>query len=737
MFQRSGGRRRGRIGHLTAKGRRRSLLVTVILAVAGLGVFMISNALAVHDLKFELDGNVATEGHTGFSTNTFDWASFFDASGNKSPVLPAASRPGFTASAFDRDFLTNPNGSFNTSDATTYATGSKDTLPITPGWQCNFNSNVNSKIDIMNAYSVAYTDPVSGHQILYFALERNANTGDGNVGFWFLQDDVGCSAPTGGSTAFTGSHQDGDLLMVSAFTKGGGVSTIDVYRWVGGANGALNPNPVAHGVDCITTAGSDAVCATTNGSPAPGINGPITTPWLTSTKTGGPGHTVESSEFFEGGLDLTQSNLGGHCFNVFIGDTRSSQSLTATLFDFARGALGECNSTTVTTPKKADGTTNITSEEIPALGTLAVKDSALVTVTGIPSFSGTVSFHLCGPATASSTTTCDTGGVAIGSPQAVTSSPATVTSDSATITSAGRYCWRADFSGDTTAGVPASSDHSSGECFLVTPKTPTLTTQAGAGPVDFGSAVTDTATLSGTANEPGSGGPTGSNGTINPVTAGSAAKGSITFTLYKNDCTTVATGTGSNPQTVTTVSGDNTYPTSGSVSFTPDAPGTYHWVATYTGDLPNTTAPAAYTCGSDTNEDVVVQQIPTQIKTKQSWFPNDTATITATTGNLAAGGTVAFKLYDTGTCAGTAKYSESKTLTGGNATEEVSTNNTTFNITTLYADPADSSTGVFSWKVVYTPAAADTAHTGKQSSCDAEHFGIQYTNDAGPGSNLP
>ena len=28
----------------------------------------------------------------------------------------------------------------------------------------------------------------------------------------------------------------------------------------------------------------------------------------------------------------------------------------------------------------------------------------------------------------------------------------------------------------------------------------------------------------------------------------------------------------------------------GPVSFTPDAPGTYHWVATYNGDLPNTLA---------------------------------------------------------------------------------------------------------------------------------------------------
>ena len=55
----------------------------------------------------------------------------------------------------------------------------------------------------------------------------------------------------------------------------------------------------------------------------------------------------------------------------------------------------------------------------------------------------------------------------------------------------------------------------------------------------------------------------------------------------------------------------------------------------------------------------------------------------------------------------------------------------------MYADAADSSTGRYSWKVVYTPAAGDTAHTGKQSTCDAEHFNIAYTNDNGPGSPLP
>jgi hypothetical protein len=63
-------------------------------------------------------------------------------------------------------------------------------------------------------------------------------------------------------------------------------------------------------------------------------------------------------------------------------------------------------------------------------------------------------------------------------------------------------------------------------------------------------------------------------------------------------------------------------------SFTPDAPGKYIWVASYGGDPPNTTAwdPSVW---NDAGEDVVVSQIPTEIKTKQGWTPNDTATITS------------------------------------------------------------------------------------------------------------
>jgi hypothetical protein len=698
------------------------------IAVATMLLLIVGAVLAVHDEEFQLDGDVLASTTTDTGTpeepdiQLLDWDAIFNANGTPK-TLPT----GFSDPGFEKDFLhsTATGGSFITSDTSTFATGSKDTLGIN-GWQCNFDNNVNSKIDVMNAYAVSYEN-ADGDEIMYFALERNTNTGDANVGFWFLQNEVGCES-TGGSADFSGAHVDGDVLVVSEFSGGGDVSTINVYRWDGDdLTGSLRQVPIGSGVDCRadSTLPDDNACAAAN-------RADITVPWLTSNFKDKVGNKLRTAEFFEGGINLTDLQLGGRCFNTFIGDTRSSTSLTATLFDYAAGTTGGCTSTTVTTP-------NITSAQIPADpadAKVVVSDSAVITVEGVDTFDATLSFHLCGPMAASSTDLCTTGGVDIGSipvTAAGTYSSALITpATDDFVTSAGRYCWRADFSGDLDVGVPPSSDSSATECFVITPRQPTLSTQAGAGPVDFGQPVTDTATLGNTAHQPGTAGPTGSNGSINAATLGGDADGTITFTLYKADCTTLATGTGTNPQTVS-VTGNGTY---GPVSFTPNAPGTYHWVASYDGDLPNTLSATHNTDCQTAAESVVVRQIPTTIKSKQSWYPNDTATVAATTGNLGAGGSVVFSLYDNATCTGTAKYTETKAITGGSPSQEVSTNNTTFNITSLYTDAADTEV-TYSWKVVYTPAAADTAHTGKQSACDAEKFSITYTNDAGPGTDLP
>jgi hypothetical protein len=326
--------------------------------------------------------------------------------------------------------------------------------------------------------------------------------------------------------------------------------------------------------------------------------------------------------------------------------------------------------------------------------------------------------------------TCATGGVEIGE-QSVTQS-GTSYGPAATVTAAGRYCWRADFSGDAARGVPAASDSSAGECFVVNPRTPSNSTQAGAGPVDFGQAVTDTATLTGTANRPGTGGQ--GNGSINPTTAGAKAGGTITLTLYKDDaCGAKATGTGDNPQTVT-VDGDGQY----EASFTPDAPGHYWWVATYGGDPPNTTATAASDSPcDDAAEDDVVRQIPTAISTAQRIFPNDTATVSSTVSgkSLPSGGTVRFRLYGptpgvsaAQNCAAggpTGKLYEETDTVGGQQSVTTGTNNTSVAVD-------ESSTVV--WRVEYDPGS--TVFTGRQSTC-LEDTTVAFTNDAGPGTVFP
>jgi len=724
-----------------------------IALLVTMGLIIVPVLLAVHDETFQLDGNVVATDVTNIDgqTQNVDWASLFnpDGSTNTGALVPSGT-PGFHHARLDADFGINTNGSFNTLDGTTYTTGSKDTLSITPGWQCTISNNVNSKVDLMNVYAADYTG-INGDRFLYFGLERNVNTGDANIGFWFLQANASCVS-AGGTVAWTGHHSDKDLLIVSAFTKGGTVPGITAYRWScpGATTGAqcdatgfLDLTPVGSSGDCRDPLHTinDPICAVSN-------TGTISTPWLTVKKTS-VGSSLDTGEFFEGGINLTQTGFGDKCFNTFVGDTRSSQSPTATIFDYASGTLGECASTT-TTLASISGSASIGSGSISN-----VHDTATINVDGISTFNGTVQFYLCGPSVTAISVPCDAAaGTAIGTAQSITAN-GTKTSNNVTLTSVGNYCWGAVFSGDNVAGVPGSQDNGTGECFSVSPVTPTLATQAGTSPVNLGTAVTDTGTLSGAATKPGTNGIGG--GTIN-ATNGAASGGKITFTLRGPDnlgatppvcsTTTVTGGTGTNPQDVTGISGNGPY---GPVSYTTAAPGNYHWVAIYTSDNVNNNNSLLHDgdC-SDANENVVVQQIPTTIKTKQDWIPNDTVTITSTNNNftLPSGGTLVFSLYDTATCTGTVKYTESKSggLTGGSLSEEVPTHNTgtgtgMFRINTSYTD-ASTTTGTFSWKVVYTPPAG--AFVGIQSSCTAvpaegraETFSITYQNDPGTGTKLP
>ena len=68
--------------------RRRMSALGLVISLAALAAFMVTNALAVHDLKFELDGNITTQGETPFETGTYDWESLFDSSGKTVATLP-------------------------------------------------------------------------------------------------------------------------------------------------------------------------------------------------------------------------------------------------------------------------------------------------------------------------------------------------------------------------------------------------------------------------------------------------------------------------------------------------------------------------------------------------------------------------------------------------------------------------------------------------------------------------
>jgi len=256
----------------------------------------------------------------------------------------------------------------------------------------------------------------------------------------------------------------------------------------------------------------------------------------------------------------------------------------------------------------------------------------------------------------------------------VSNSTSTVQSATATVTAAGDYCWSAHFT-STTTGVPDGNDNGANECFTVTPVTPQLATTAGADVV-LGNPISDTATLTGTANEPGT-------PAINPTTAGGPAGGSITFTAYgPNNCTTVAFTSSAVP-----VSGDGTY---GPVQFTPTAIGTYHWVASYNGDLPNTNATSHNTDCSDTNEDVVVTSVASSMTSAQSFIPNDSATVSAPQGgNLA--GSVKFEVFESTDCSGTAIYTQTVPVSGASS-QTVKTTNTTVSTTAANV----------SWRLTYT-----------------------------------
>jgi Ca2+-binding RTX toxin-like protein len=167
----------------------------------------------------------------------------------------------------------------------------------------------------------------------------------------------------------------------------------------------------------------------------------------------------------------------------------------------------------------------------------------------------------------------------------------------------------------------------------------TVVTNA-SGPITLGGQVSDTATLSGA----------------------SSPTGTVTFALYGPDndtCTGVPIFTSTKP-----VSGNGNYT---SDAFTPTAPGTYRWRATYSGDANNLAA--GPTACLDPLESVVVSKISPTLVTNASGpvavggSVSDTATLS---GGSTPGGTITFALYGPAdaTCTAPAVFTSTVPVTG-------------------------------------------------------------------------
>jgi hypothetical protein len=521
-------------------------------------------------------------------------------------------------------------------------------------------TNPNGQVDLTQAWLGTETD-ADGDDWLYFAWERDNETGSGFIAFEFMQDPPpdGCgdySDPQADLIANCNpwaNRQAGDFLIL--WDQQGGSKDLYLRTWSGTA-----PNLVLSAPQLLDANVSDAEYS------ADGFRG-------------------------EAALNLTDTVFGGsnacRVFANVIPSTVTGNSDSADYKDTILQPvvpLGNCTSTTVTTPKIVTDTSTDpdTVANVPAggasigTGVLAVADSAVVDIQGgTATPAGSVAFFLC---KVDAPALCTTGGTSVGSVNLTGAAyPVTVQSPTAYVTSAGRYCWRGEYSGDADSGISGSSDSTATECFTVNPVTPGLATTAGAD-VFLGNPVTDTATLTGLATQP-------ANPVINLTgAAGPAAGGTITFKLYGPS----DTGCGSLVFTSGTfaVSGNGTY---GPASFTPLAPGTYHWVAEYSGNLPNNNATSHNTACTDTNEDVVVNTVASSLTSAQTWVPSDSVTVSAPAGgNLA--GTVSFEFFTNGTCDGTAAFSTTKPVSGASPQTVLSGN-----------APAQTATGSFSWRVSY------------------------------------
>ncbi len=368
---------------------------------------------------------------------------------------------------------------------------------------------------------------------------------------------------------------------------------------------------------------------------------------------------------------LTPSTAGTyHWVASYSGDTNNA----------AVGPVGCTDpNETVTITKVTPGLTTKASPSSAAVGT-AIKDVA--TLTGGDNPTGTITWSLYGPNDNSCT------GTPLTTSAVTVSGDNSYTSPALTPSTAGTYHWVATYSGDgNNAGVGPVGCTDPNETVTITKALPTLSTSATPASAPVGTAIKDVATLTG----------------------GDNPTGTITWSLYgPND--NACTGTPLTTSAVT-VNGDNSYT---SPALTPTTAGTYHWVATYSGDT-NNSGSGPVGC-SDPSETVSITKVGPAISTSATPASAPVGTAIKDVATLTGGdnptGTITWSLYgpNDNSCTGTPLTTSAVTVSGDNS----------------YTSPAltPSTAGPYHWVASYS---GDTNNNAVSGACSAPDETVTIT----------
>ena len=597
-----------------------------------------------------------------------------------------AGTPAFTSSPVP----VNGNGSYPSAAFTPTAPGTYRWVAVYSGDA--INAAITSPCNAPNESVLVTSTPVAtlttqaspsapvGGQIFDTATLSGAANPTGTITFTlFGPDDATCAGPS----VFTSTKPiNGNGTFPSDFFTPTAPGT---YRWVasysGDANNASITNPCNSPNESVVVSGQLPMIFTTQASASVGVGGAIAD---IANLSGGlnPTGTIAFSLF--GPDDATCSGAPAFTSTVPVNGSGiyNSGSYIATASGTYRWVAvysGDANNTAVTSPCNAPNeSVVVTSTPEASLTTQAspsvpvggqITDTA--TLSGATNPTGIITFLLYGPDNA----TCS--GAAIFTSDVSVTGNGQYTSAPFTPTAPGTYRWIATYGFDNDNNPPPTFCNDPNESVVVTqvgPITPTLTTAAS----QTGPSYTDTATLAGGTN------PTGT----------------ISFTLFGPDNAT-CTGTPAFTSTVTvTGNGQHT-----STPFTPTAPGTYRWVAAYSGDVNHAAVP---TSCNDPAESFVVGGPPPPVTIVTQASPSvavggqltDTATLT---GGTSPTGTVTFVLFgpDDATCAGPPAFTSTKTVTGTG---------------TYTSDPFTTTVpGTYRWRATYS---GDANHAGAATPCD-------------------